>query len=74
MNKADYQWARALIRQNGAYAYRWLSDSECACLKRLAAQPPDLLRLRAKLAGCYGCEPGYAMRLFPLRDSPNNES
>jgi hypothetical protein len=68
MNQAEYQWMRALIRENGESALRWAASSEwlkpgdIERFKALATQQDDYLALRAR-AQAGGQSPLMALQL-----------
>ena len=43
MTKTEYKQARQLIRANGNYALRWLSNDVAATFKKLLNAKPDYL-------------------------------
>lgn len=47
MNKQAYRQARALVRANGTYAYRWMTDDARKVLHSLATPSDDYLSERA---------------------------
>jgi len=65
MTKTEYRAARRLIRDNGKYATRWMSNSTAHAMLNLLQQAPDKLTLRNRW-GRY--EPAVMrLKLWPLR-------
>jgi hypothetical protein len=49
MNRAEYQEARRLLRDNGRYAFRWIKDEAAREALRDLRDGQDLLAERASL-------------------------
>ena len=54
MNRQQYAEARRLLRENGAYAFRWLQADVCRVMTRLKCAESDPLATRAWLLRDFG--------------------